>query len=584
MPRHDVPVEGTSRPWLAEVRPNGRTYTPAMRPIRQFADHRLRTAGRLLRSGRLLELARRILRSRRTTPTLDHDRWRALHVDLDHDGRRRLSAWSAADPGPTIALILSNLGDHPRRAVTTLASVLGQSSPGWDLALPADCGDGLLGEAGLDPSDPRIVRGRESVDGWCWHLEPGDILHEAAVATVAGTIARDPAIRAVTVDEDHVDDGGRFHSPHAKPAWNPDLLRGLDHVGRAIAFAPGLLDGPRRGVDAVHAQNARILGSLEPHQVRHLPHLLFSRFEPTRPAPLPHRIDVSDPPTRPLPRVSVLIPTRDQGRLLERCLRSVRDLSTWPDLELVVVDHQTTQRRARRVLDGLRRDPAATVLHQEGPFNFSAMVNRAAEAATGDVLCLLNNDTEVIAPDWLERMVGQLDRPGVGVVGALLLFTDGTIQHAGIHPGVDGLMGHGHKHRSGDDPGYFGRLTTPHEVAAVTGACLAVRREVFRSLGGLDAECLPVAYNDVDFCLRARSAGLRVVLEPRAVLHHHESVSRGFDDDPEGRRRLDGEVRLMRDRWGGALDQDPAYSPNLALDGGGFRAADPPRQLPPWAV
>jgi len=512
---------------------------------------------------------------------------------MTDEDRRRLATWSSASPGPPITLVLPVDPDQAERCRRTVTSVAAQRSPRWHLRLhsnPEELPDGwtvrLLEQVGLNPTDQRIERAtgdRPDPDSWRWHLEPGDLLHEAAIAAVAGTIARDPSIRAVTVDEDHVDDAGRFHSLHAKPAWNPDLLRGIDHVGRAVVFAPGLLDGPRRGIDAIHAQNVRILGRLEPHQVRHLPSILFSRLEPKRPAPLPHRIDVSDPPTRPLPRVSVLIPTRDQGRLLARCLQSVRDLSTWPDLELVVVDHQTTQRRARRVLDGLRDDPAATVLHHEGPFNFSAMVNRAAEAATGDVLCLLNNDTEVIAPDWLERMVGQLDRPGVGVVGALLLFTDGTIQHAGIHPGVDGLMGHGHKHRPGDDPGYFGRLTTPHEVAAVTGACLAVRRDVFRSLGGLDAEYLPVAYNDVDLCLRARSAGLRVVMEPRAVLHHHESVSRGFDDNPQGRKRLDGEVRLMRDRWGGTLYEDPAYSPNLALDGGGFQPADPPRRRALWA-
>jgi len=187
-----------------------------------------------------------------------------------------------------------------------------------------------------------------------------------------------------------------------------------------------------------------------------------------------------------------------------------------------------------------------------------------------------------VAPDWLDEFVGQLGRPEVGVVGALLLFTDGTIQHAGVHPGVGGLMGHGHKHRPGDDPGYQGRLTVAHEVAAVTGACLGTTRALWDQLGGLDEEHLAVAYNDIDLCLKVRAAGLRVVLAPHAVLHHHESVSRGYDDDPARRARLAAEVATMEERWGDTLHADPAHSPNLALGDDGFSTAAEPRVVPPW--
>jgi len=217
-----------------------------------------------------------------------------------------------------------------------------------------------------------------------------------------------------------------------------------------------------------------------------------------------------------------------------------------------------------------------------GPFNFAAMCNRGVEMASGEVVVLLNNDTEVVADDWLEEMVGQLARPEVGVVGALLLFADGTIQHAGVHPGVGGLMGHGHKHRPGDDPGYHGRLTVAHEVAAVTGACLGITRELWNRLDGLDEEHLAVAYNDIDLCLKARAAGLRVVLAPHAILHHHESVSRGYDDDPTRLTRLAAEVATMEQRWGDSLHADPAYSPNLSLHDDDFSPAVAPRVVPPW--
>jgi len=217
-----------------------------------------------------------------------------------------------------------------------------------------------------------------------------------------------------------------------------------------------------------------------------------------------------------------------------------------------------------------------------GPFNFAAMCNRGVEAASGEVVVLLNNDTEVVADDWLDELVGQLARPEVGVVGALLLFGDGTIQHAGVHRGVGGLMGHGHKHRPGDDPGYHGRLTVAYEVAAVPGACLGTTRTLWERLGGLDEEHLAVAYNDIDLCLRARTAGLRVVLTPHAVLHHHESLSRGYDDDPARRARLAAEVATMEERWGDTLHAAPAYSPNLSLHGDGFSPASEPRVVPPW--
>ena len=242
-----------------------------------------------------------------------------------------------------------------------------------------------------------------------------------------------------------------------------------------------------------------------------------------------------------------------------------------------MVDHETTEARARRVLDSLVGDTISQVISFSGPFNFAAMINRAAEAATGSVLVLLNNDTEIIEEGWLNELVAQVSRPEVGVVGALLLFSDGTIQHAGVHPGVGGLMGHGHKHLPADHPGYFGRLLVAHGVAAVTGACMAVEAATFERLGGLDEKHLGVAYNDIDLCLKARQAGLRVVFTPHARLTHHESVSRGFDTDPVQQERLGQELASMAERWGDLLYADPAYSPNLAFGGEGFGLSDPPR-------
>jgi len=504
----------------------------------------LASAWSLLRAGDLRGIVRRSARrlsGLRPAPRLDHGEWRRRHVEVTDDDR----AWILAHPARTAFTVAVADGEG---SAATRASLEAQLHPGWSDDPGAGSGTGSSGSGAR----------------WWIDLEAGVVLHEAALWALATAIDAGPDLRLAYADYDHVKPDGQRTDPAFLPDWNPELFAGLGRIGALVARHPSV--DPDRPWD------------LDAAAVAHLPHLLASRPAPPWPVP---PVTAPPTPTGPPVRVSVLIPTRDQGRLLETCLTSIRERTDHPDVELVVVDHETTEAHARRVIDGLADDPDAVVLEHRGPFNFAAMVNRAAAAATGDVLVLLNNDTEVVSPGWLGSMVAHLERPDVGVVGALLLFTDGTIQHAGVHPGLGGLMGHGHKHRAGDDPGHLGRLRVAHRVAAVTGACLAVRADTWRALGGLD-EDLAVAYNDVDLCLKARAAGLAVLLEPRAVLHHHESVSRGYDDDPVRRARLQGEVDRMGSRWGDRLDDDPAHSPNLALDGAGFTTAIHPRVRPPW--
>ena len=542
----------------------------------------------LLRSGDVAGFARRLWRRLgsllrglgRLGGPMDHGVWRERWVDLTDGERAVVAGWASTT---RFAVVVSN---GPTEAVeATVASLACQLHDGWKLSAAV-------------PDVAAIGTGAGVAD-WIVELEHGVVLHEAALATVARAIAADPGLRLVYADFDHLNADGQPTDPCFLPDWNPDLFDGLGRIGPLVArhrslpagrlpgagraAAPGPREGavagsPESGTPAAPREGAFALPAAA---VAHLPFVLASRPGHLRagdPSPVRKRWPIGDQP----PRVSVLIPTKNQGRLLEACLASLRSTTTYPDVEIVLVDHESTEQRARDVIDALADDSNAVVVSFSGPFNFAAMCNRAAEAASGDVLVLLNNDTEVVAPDWLDEFVGQLGRPEVGVVGALLLFTDGTIQHAGVHPGVGGLMGHGHKHRPGNDGGYHGRLTVAHEVAAVTGACLGVTRALWDRLGGLDEENLAVAYNDIDLCLKARTAGLRVVLAPHAVLHHHESVSRGYDDDPVRRARLGREVAVMVERWGDFLHADPAHSPNLALDGDGFTTAAVSRVTPPW--
>jgi GT2 family glycosyltransferase len=218
-----------------------------------------------------------------------------------------------------------------------------------------------------------------------------------------------------------------------------------------------------------------------------------------------------------------------------------------------------------------------TVIRDEGPFNYPEINNHAVSRSSGEVICLLNDDTEVLAADWLEEMVSHLYRPSVGAVGAKLYYSSGEIQHAGVVLGIGGVAGHAFRMSDRLSPGDHGRMQLAHQVSAVTAACMVVRREAWNQIGGMDAANLPVAFNDIDFCLRLGEAGWRVLWTPYAELIHHESISRGPDTEGERAVRFSREIRYMKDRWGTRLREDPAYSPNLSLINEHFDLAWPPR-------
>lgn len=245
---------------------------------------------------------------------------------------------------------------------------------------------------------------------------------------------------------------------------------------------------------------------------------------------------VVEPPVEPGPlpggRVSVIVPFRDQRELLRGCVRGVR-ASSYPDVELVLVDNGSRDERLLRDLDRMHRRGRAVVLRRDAAFNFSWLCNEGARAASGDWLLFLNNDTEVIHPDWIEPMLALAGRPEVGVVGATLVYPDGNIQHAGLHAGPGGRWLHTHH----GEPADAAHLSRPRLVTAVTGACLLIGRGKFGELGGFD-ESLPVTYSDVDLCNRAGLRGWRTALTPFARLIHYEGLTRGFSDDAPGEQHL----------------------------------------------
>ncbi len=218
------------------------------------------------------------------------------------------------------------------------------------------------------------------------------------------------------------------------------------------------------------------------------------------------------------------------------------------------------------------------MIRDERPFNYAAINNSAVQHTSGEVICLLNDDTEVISGEWLTEMVSQLMQPGVGAVGSKLHYGDGRIQHAGVILGIGGVAGHAHRMADRASVGYFGNLQLAHRVSAVTAACAVVRREAWDQIGGLDEVNLPVAFNDVDLCLRLREAGWEIVWTPYAQLWHHESISRGPDDQGPRAGAFAEEVLYMEKRWGfEKLREDRYYNPNLTLNAENFSLAWPPR-------
>jgi len=406
-----------------------------------------------------------------------------------------------------------------------------------------------------------------SGDPWIMPLRAGDRLHANAIS-VYRRAASTTCATVLYADDDLMDRHGRRHSPHFKPSWNAELHCHFDYLTGACMVRVDAAE-TSRAAEAGAGWAERLLAAAlaSPGALpERIPHVLHHRQE--RKDAVDHGRLVSESaalPKVPVPKVTVIVPTRNRLDLLSTCIGGL-ERTDYPDFEVVIVDNGSDDPATLEWLAGLdsRR---FRVLRDDGAFNFSRLNNRAAQIAEGEVLCLLNNDIEIVDPGWLTAMVQQALRPEVGAVGAQLLYPDGRIQHAGVVLGICGGAAHAHRFLRPDDLGYFRRHALPQFVSAVTAACLVVRRSRFEAVGGLDEERFAVAFNDVDFCMRLNARGWQSLYEPRARLIHHESVSRGFDRDPEGAARFAAELEALKALWGTGdftKDVDPFHHPQLS--------------------
>ncbi len=463
----------------------------------------------------------------------------------------------------------------------------------------------LSGTLTLEDFDPSSS---DHAGEWLVFVDADTEVHKAATFSLACHAKLHPESLMIIPDSAEKS-GDLFTKIRANPPWNLDLILGGEGVGPLLAIHNSVISEIiKTGEDLSKSKNLTEIAltaynHLGEKAISRLPLVLSATTKQSEQTQLDTTIteylrEVDDeiflsqglcPQTRRIhwpiasqePKVSILIPSKDRSDLLERCLNGIYESSDYSNFEVIVIDHQSNEEDALELLEKIDKRDDTRVLEFEGEFNFSLMNNIAAESSTGDFLCLLNNDIEVISSDWIQELVSHASREHVGVVGALLRYPDKSIQHAGLSPNLGSLYGHAHKYFPSGNFGYRNRLAVAHQVAAVTGACLMTSRELWGELGGLNQQ-LAVAYNDVDYCLRARTSGYQIIWTPFAELIHHESLSRGYDEHPKQRDRLAKESDLFVSLWKDFLDDDPAYSPNLTLESTNFSLSDQPRFLPPW--
>lgn len=556
-------------------------------------------------------------------PDASYRKWIATHEpgEAELDTMARESAqWGYR---PRISIVTPVFNPRKKDLVHCIQSVVGQIYDNWELCLVDGASDpGYVQEtiARFAQQDHRIkhlrlpknlgIAGnsndalRLATGEFVAFLDHDDMLAPFALYEVVKSLNQDQALDFLFSDEDKVpSSSNKRYSPFFKPEWGPDTFRSYNYPCHFAVTRRALLErvgGLREGFDGSQDYDLLLRVTDATTKIRRIPKILYHwRASETsvasdmtiKPYAYPaakkalsehlnrrgldgevmdgfalgaYRVRYS---VRPGQRVSIIVPTRDQVDLLKRCVLSILAATNWRHFQVVIVDNQSRERETREFVQAIQRDQRVRVIQYDQSFNFSALNNFAVRSTDTEQLVFLNNDTEVISPDWLTTMLEFAQRPDVGAVGIKLYYPDDTVQHGGVVIGLGGVAGHAFRGFPRLNHGYMGRLSIVQNVSTVTAACMMLRRAVFDEVGGFD-ERLSHAFNDVDLCLRIREKGYVNVFTPYAELYHHESASRGYDlATPERTARFVKEVEFMKTRWKHVLDAgDPYYNPNLTLE------------------
>ena len=534
---------------------------------------------------------------------------------------------------PLISIIMPTFNSQPEQLSAAVESIQNQIYTNWELCIADDLSTDprirtLLEQYVKNDSRIKVVfrnkNGHISAASnsalslatgkWVALMDHDDLLPQHALFWLVDSINRNPNARMFYSDEDKIDVYGNRHSPYFKCDWNPELFHSHNmfcHLGVYERTLINCAGGFRLGVEGAQDYDLTLRCSeiVDDAQICHIPRVLYhwrahngSMAQSTRVKPYAisagkralhdhfnrlninatvkltnygYRVQYSLPVMPPL--VSLVIPTRNGLDLIRTCIESIIEMTSYPNYEIIIVDNGSDDVNVLNYFESLLSEKRIRIYHDDRPFNYSQLNNSAVDMAEGELICLLNNDIEVITPDWLTEMVSIALRPGVGAVGAKLRYANDTVQHGGVVLGVGGVAGHAFRGLPIEYSGYFHRLELTSAYSAVTAACLVIKKSLYKQVGGLNEIDLKVAFNDVDFCLRIRKKGYRNVWTPYAELYHHESATRGYDNTPEKQKRFNSEVEYMRENWRVELENDTMYSPNLTLDFEDFSYAWPPR-------
>jgi GT2 family glycosyltransferase len=448
-------------------------------------------------------------------------------------------------------------------------------------------------------------------------MDPDDLLPKDALYWVAEEINAHPDVDLIFSDEDKIDVEGCRYYPYFKPDWNPALMlsqNAFSHLGVYRRSLVNKVGGFRLGFEGSQDYDLvlRCADATEARKIRHIPHVLYhwraipeSTASSSEVKPYPWNAGARaieehlarngvkgqvaralnsfyqicyDPPSE-CPKVSVVMPSGCRLELLRPCLSELLARTTYTNFEVLLAVNEIRLQNEEQAacLKEFARDPRVRLLvYKDRDFNFSWINNWAAKQAKGSILCLMNDDIKIITQDWLEKLVVRLLLNRVGAVGVMLYYPDETIQHAGVILGMGGVAAHAFRGMARGSDGYCGRAGLEQDLSCVTAACVAVRREVFEELNGFD-ERFAIAFNDVDFCIRLREKGWRIIWTPEVELYHLESQTIGHHASGERAPIFQKEDRMIRDQWGAILDSDPFYNPNLSLRDDKIALAFPPR-------
>ncbi len=572
----------------------------------------------------------------------DYDEWIRRYDTLRLHERRKIHQHiQRLGYRPLISVVMPVYNPDPEHLRAAINSVRAQLYPHWELCIVDDASTtpGVRTVLTRVARNDRRIRvqfrtengGIAAASNEALGLTNGDFIalldHDdelapAALYFVACEINRHPDAQLIYSDEDKLDPTGRRTNPHFKSDWNWTLLLAQNYFSHLGVYQAELIRelGFRAGFEGSQDYDLLLRASekVDSRQIRHIPRILYhwrmsagsaalnfhakpkaraaaikavqEHLDLRQIAARVERTDLEDfqriryelPEVK--PAVSIIIPTRDLLAQLRSCLESILGKTTYPNFEIILIDNGSREPATLAYIEQLGAEPRVRILRCDEEFNYGRLNNFGVHESRAEFVAFLNNDLTVVTADWLEEMVSRALQPSVGAVGARLLFPNGRIQHAGVILGAGGgeLADHAHKCLPPGDHGYFARASLAQELSAVTAACMLVRRSVYLEVGGFEEEHLKVAFNDVDFCLRLRAAGYRIIYTPYAEFQHWESASRGLEDTLDKHQRFSAEVDYVKNKWPLLLAADPFYNPNLDLRDHLFTLAFPPRLSQPW--